>query len=139
MTEVDEFVRRIASYGLRRRNEASPAPEVPDALWPSVLRSVAKQRITGIASAAAREEALLLTKGQRVELLDRHRSAIAVVLLLEDLLRRVSSGIASAEVPFVGSRPSGSTRLLSRSLEAYTTTEREEFSGRRPWVVEQLP
>lgn len=101
MTGIEVIIRRIASYGLRRRDEPMMAPEVPDALWPGVLRSVAKQRITGLASAAARAEALLLTDAQRDQLLDRHRSAMAMVLLLEDLLRKVSSAMAKAEVSIV--------------------------------------
>lgn len=101
MTEIEVIVRRIASHGLRRRNEPVMALEVPDALWSGVLRSVAKQRISGLASAAAREGALLLTEAQREELLDRHRSAMAMVLLLEDLLRKVSSAMVSEEVPIV--------------------------------------
>ena len=101
MTEIEVVVRRIASHGLRRRDEPKMTSEVPDELWSDVLRMVAKQRITGLASAAEREEALLLTEPQRNELLDRHRSAMAMVLLLEDLLRKVSSAMVSADVPIV--------------------------------------
>jgi hypothetical protein len=101
VTETEVIVRRIASHGLRHLDESMTAPEVSDLLWPSVLRSVAKQRITGLASAAARERALLLTESQRDELLDRHRSAMAMVLLLEDLLRKVSSAMTIADVPIV--------------------------------------
>lgn len=96
---IEVIGRRLASVGLPGA-ESDPV-EVPDDDWPRLIRYIARQRITGFASAEVRAGSLLLTEQQSDELEAEHRSAIAMVLVLEHLLVELSSEMSEAGLPTV--------------------------------------
>ena len=77
------------------------ALEVPEADWPRLLAYLARQRITGLAEVEVRAGTLVVTEPQRAELDERHRAAMAMVLLLDHLLEELSSAMAEAGVPTI--------------------------------------
>ena len=96
---IEVVGRRIASVGLPGA-ESDPV-EVPDDDWPRLIRYIARQRITGFAAAEVRAGSLLLTQQQGAQLEAEHRSAMAMVLLLEHLLVELSSAMTEAGLPTV--------------------------------------
>ena len=80
---------------------ASDTLDVPEDAWPTLLTYVVRQRITGLASARVRAGSLRLTEAQKAELTEHHRSAMAMVLLLQHLTVEVSSAMEEAGVPTV--------------------------------------
>jgi hypothetical protein len=96
---VEVVGRRLASVGLP--GASSDAVGVPEADWPRLLRFIARQRITGFASVEVRAGSLLVTEQQRSELEEEHRSAMAMVLVLEHLLVELSSAMTDAGLPTV--------------------------------------
>ncbi len=96
---IEVVGRRLASVGLP--GASSDAVGVPDGDWPRFLRYLARQRITGFASAGVRAGSLLVTEPQSAELEEEHRSAMAMVLVLEHLLVEVSSAMTEAGLPTV--------------------------------------
>src|SRR5687767_14598535 len=99
MTDLQRGLWRIASVGLPGADLSRV--EVPEADWPGFLHHVARLRITGLASVACREGTLVLTESQQDQLLERHRAAMAMVLLLEQLLREVAPALGEAGIPTV--------------------------------------
>lgn len=79
----------------------SDALEVLEADWPRLLAYVARQRITGLAEVEVRAGTLVVTEQQFTELDERHREAMAMVLLLDHLLVELSSAMAEAGVPTI--------------------------------------
>ena len=102
---VEVIARRLATVGLPGASDVRL--EISEADWPRVLGITARQRITGLASAAVRDGWLHLSVPQRAELEERHRSAMAMVLVLDQLLIEVSEAMAVARIqPVVLKGPS---------------------------------
>ena len=99
MAGVEVVAKRLASVGLP--GAGSDALEVPEADWPRLLAYLARQRITGLAEVEVRAGTLVVTEQQRAELDERHRAAMAMVLLLDHLLGELSSAMAEAGVPTI--------------------------------------
>jgi hypothetical protein len=98
-TGIEVIARRLASVGLP--GAASDPQTITDSEWPRLLGYVSRQRITGLATAAVRAGSLRLTEAQGAQLEEEHRSAMAMVLLLEHLLDEVSTAFAEAGIPTV--------------------------------------
>jgi hypothetical protein len=96
---IEVVGRRLASVGLP--GASTDAVEVPDDDWPRLLGYIARQRITGFASAAVRAGSFLVTEQQSAELEEQHRSAMAMVLVLDHLLVELSSAMTEAGLPTV--------------------------------------
>jgi hypothetical protein len=96
---IEVVGRRVASVGLP--GAGGDPLEVPEADWPRFLAFLARQRITGLAEVEVRAGTLVVTERQRVELEERHREAMALVLLLDHLLGELSSALAATGVPTV--------------------------------------
>jgi Uncharacterised nucleotidyltransferase len=96
---IEVVGRRVASVGLP--SAASDPIEVPEVDWPRLLAYLARQRITGLAEVEVRAGTLVMTERQRAELEERHREAMALVLLLDHLLGELSSALAAMGVPTV--------------------------------------
>ncbi len=96
---IEVVARRLASVGLP--GAGSDALQVPEEDWPRLLAYVARQRITGLAEVEVRAGTLVVTEPQRAELEERHREAMAMVLLLDHLLEELSSAMAEAGVPTI--------------------------------------
>ena len=96
---IEVVGRRLASVGLP--GASTDAVGVPDGDWPRLLGYIARQRITGFASAEARAGSFVVTEEQGAELEERHRSAMAMVLVLDHLLVEVSSAMTEAGLPTV--------------------------------------
>jgi hypothetical protein len=93
---IADVLRLIAGHGLP--GSRTLPGDVPERLWPHVLRSVARQRISGLALAANHHGSLQLSAEQREELVRAQRSAMGMVLVLEQLLLDASAALAAAGV-----------------------------------------
>jgi Uncharacterised nucleotidyltransferase len=96
---IEVVARRVASVGLP--GAGGDALEVPEADWPGLLAYLARQRITGLAEVEVRAGTLVVTEQQRTELDERHREAMAMVLILDHLLGELSSSMTEVGVPTV--------------------------------------
>ena len=96
---IEVVGKRVASVGLP--GAGSDPLEVPEEDWPRLLAYLARQRITGLAEVEVRAGTLVVTEQQHTELDERHRAAMAMVLLLDHLLGELSSAMAEAGVPTV--------------------------------------
>jgi Uncharacterised nucleotidyltransferase len=99
---IAEVLQLAAAVDLPRAGSRSQGPiEVPEKLWPHVLRNVAQERITGLAVAATRRGSLKLSEVQRSELMARHRSAMGMVLIVERLIHDLASPMAEEGIPTI--------------------------------------
>lgn len=75
-----------------------PAADVSDDVWPGLLSTVARERLTGLALAAVEDGELELTLRQTQELLERHKAAMWHALQLESRLVGIAEAFDAADV-----------------------------------------
>jgi hypothetical protein len=98
---IVEVMRVIAGHGLPGKHRETAVGELPDRVWPHLLRLLSRQRISGIALAAHRDGSLRLTEEQRADLVQSQRAAMGMVLVLEQLLLDASEALAAAGIPTI--------------------------------------
>lgn len=91
---------RIAAFGLPGVPGEEGMSVAGDA-WEAMLGSLTKERLTGLAVAAAESGRLELSERQAEELLERHREAMVWALLGERHLMRVGAALEAAGVDFL--------------------------------------
>jgi Uncharacterised nucleotidyltransferase len=89
--EIADVLRVVATVGLPRREPEQLRVEVPQNMWPHVLRHLTGRRLTGFASAAVREGRLRLSEDQATQLHEEQIAAMGMVTVLDHLLRRLSA------------------------------------------------
>src|SRR5687768_8632010 len=88
-------VLRVASIDL---GEGGDVLRVAPDRWPSVIWGLTFQRLTGIAVAGWEAGRLELLPEQLDDLIERHRSAMALALMIEQQLLKLSPALGSAGV-----------------------------------------
>ncbi len=109
---VDEVVRRITAYGLRRVPLVPPTDPFGDDVWRRVLATVGSQRLTGLALAAVDGGAIPLSDEQARHLRDRHQDAMISVLGLELELLSAAETLKRRGVEFVALKGSALARTV---------------------------
>ena len=97
--DADTLARRVAGFGLPGADDRPWS--IPDDVWPSLLASLAAQRITGLAVAGAEAEWLLLSDPQAEELLSRHRDTMLWALTVERKLLALAAEFRAAGIGLV--------------------------------------
>jgi hypothetical protein len=92
--------RRVAAFGLPGSEEREPV-RIAEERWPATLAELDREKLTGLAVAAAEAGALSLNDEQVEDLLERHREAMAWALGLERTLLRLAEAFAERGIGFV--------------------------------------
>ncbi|HEX9123124.1 MAG TPA: nucleotidyltransferase family protein [Actinomycetota bacterium] len=102
-TEIapETVVRRVAGFGLAGSGSLLVVEPLDRRAWASVLDRVSEERILGLAAAAVHAGTVAVTEEQRTALLERHREAMLVALILERTLLGLTDRLRAGGVAAV--------------------------------------
>jgi hypothetical protein len=96
---VDEIVRTIAAWDLQCRPTAAPIELSSASEWSALLQTVRDQRLEGPLARMIDDGGLVVDADQRGEAEGAHVEAMALVVRIDDVVRRLVDALRDARVP----------------------------------------